>query len=46
MASFEHTVNPDQATFLGFGLEGVAYGIHTSETKQLVLIRALPQASM
>ncbi|KAF8190966.1 hypothetical protein K438DRAFT_1831050 [Mycena galopus ATCC 62051] len=28
MASFDHTVNPDQATFLGFGLEGVAYGIH------------------
>ncbi|KAJ6559927.1 hypothetical protein B0H19DRAFT_944743 [Mycena capillaripes] len=26
--SFDHTVNPDQATFLGFGLEGVAYGIH------------------
>ncbi|KAF8183576.1 hypothetical protein K438DRAFT_1140423 [Mycena galopus ATCC 62051] len=26
--TFDHTVNPDQATFLGFGLEGVAYGIH------------------
>ncbi|KAF7357319.1 hypothetical protein MSAN_01327500 [Mycena sanguinolenta] len=26
--SFSHTVNADQATFLGFGLEGVAYGIH------------------
>ncbi|KAJ7225112.1 hypothetical protein B0H12DRAFT_1328733 [Mycena haematopus] len=26
--SFDHTVNPDQATFLGLGLEGVAYGIH------------------
>ncbi|KAJ7757965.1 hypothetical protein B0H16DRAFT_1885414 [Mycena metata] len=26
--SYTHTVNPDQATFLGFGLEGVAYGIN------------------
>ncbi|KAJ6490809.1 hypothetical protein C8R45DRAFT_1073590 [Mycena sanguinolenta] len=25
---FDHTVNADQSTFLGFGLEGVAYGIH------------------
>ncbi|KAK6995783.1 hypothetical protein R3P38DRAFT_3223244 [Favolaschia claudopus] len=26
--SFQHTVNADQATFIGFGLEGIAYGIH------------------
>ncbi|KAJ7199656.1 hypothetical protein GGX14DRAFT_172500 [Mycena pura] len=26
--SFEHTVNPDQATFLGLGLEGIAYGVN------------------
>ncbi|KAJ7274749.1 hypothetical protein C8J57DRAFT_1312677 [Mycena rebaudengoi] len=26
--SYTHTVNPDQATFLGFGLEGVAYGVN------------------
>ncbi|KAJ7763376.1 hypothetical protein B0H16DRAFT_1804436 [Mycena metata] len=26
--SYTHTVNSDQATFLGFGLEGVAYGIN------------------
>ncbi|KAJ7149675.1 hypothetical protein C8R46DRAFT_1125747 [Mycena filopes] len=26
--SYSHTVNPDQATFLGFGLEGVAYGVN------------------
>ncbi|KAJ6490853.1 hypothetical protein C8R45DRAFT_1137709 [Mycena sanguinolenta] len=25
---FHHTVNADQATFLGFGLEGVAYGMY------------------
>ncbi|KAJ7167067.1 hypothetical protein C8R46DRAFT_1272326 [Mycena filopes] len=26
--SYTHTLNPDQATFLGFGLEGVAYGVN------------------
>ncbi|KAJ6458061.1 hypothetical protein C8R47DRAFT_1227205 [Mycena vitilis] len=28
MSSLDHSVNPDQATVLGFGLEGVAYGIN------------------
>ncbi|KAJ7776910.1 hypothetical protein DFH07DRAFT_911796 [Mycena maculata] len=44
MASFGHTVNPDQATFLGFGLEGVAYGVNAIlfGVAMTVLIRHTP----
>ncbi|KAJ7101442.1 hypothetical protein B0H15DRAFT_927222 [Mycena belliarum] len=45
--SFEHTVNTDQATFLGFGLEGIGYGVNLVlfMVAITVLVRRNPTAS-
>ncbi|KAJ7457392.1 hypothetical protein FB451DRAFT_1047355 [Mycena latifolia] len=40
--SYDHTVNTDQATFLGFALEGIAYGKSPSvHARQTILVHYL-----
>ncbi|KAJ7190714.1 hypothetical protein GGX14DRAFT_381918 [Mycena pura] len=45
--AYHHTVNTDQATFLGFGLEGIAYGANVVlfATTVVVLLRRAKKAS-